>query len=88
MLSACASAPAPTAEAVSAPNPVIARTVEVRTVCPPELDRAIGALPQPEDGAVLTHNDAGGRYFDAIVGWAVATADLFNDARAACPTGQ
>ena len=83
MLAACAHA-GPPRPPTSAPDPVI-KTVVVREVyCPPELWRDAGGEPDPKDGAVLTHNAAGGDYLDALTGWGQRLLAIITGARQAC----
>ena len=83
-LAACATASPPPVEPTPAPNPVVVTEVEVRMVCPIELDVEPGGPPVPGEGAVIQHNDAGGAWLDRFTDWALHAVGLFNDARAAC----
>lgn len=62
---------------------MIERVETTRTVCPAELERTLPALAQAE-GAVIRHNDAGGRVLDAIDARRVAAEGVITDARTAC----
>jgi hypothetical protein len=62
---------------------VIERVETTRLVCPPDLRRPLPALVSA-DGAVITHNDAGGAYLDARIARGDAAEAVVNDARAAC----
>jgi len=52
-------------------------------VCPDELNRT---LPPVADsaGAVIRHNDAGGRFLDSKIARGDAAEDIVQDARKAC----
>lgn len=86
MLAACASSgartpPAPPTE----PDPVIEVRYETRVVCPAELAKATPARPVLPAGAVIEANDAGATWLAGELAYSGMLADLFNDAKAACP---
>lgn len=62
---------------------MIERHEVTRTVCPAELKRTLPPLAAA-DGALVRHNDAGGRVLDAIDARRVAAEGVITDAKAAC----
>ena len=55
------------------------------TICPLELLLPVPPKPVPEDGAVLTGNEAGLRFVGALGGHSDDLADRIADALAECP---
>lgn len=55
-----------------------------RLVCPDELKRSLPPVSDPAPGAVVTHNEAGGVWFDAQLARGAAAEAIVVDARAAC----
>lgn len=62
---------------------MIERHEVTRTVCPAELKRTLPPLAEAE-GAVIRHNDAGGRVLDAIDVRRIAAEGVITDAKTAC----
>jgi hypothetical protein len=63
---------------------VIERHETTRLVCPDELKRALPSVSDPAPDAVVTHNQAGGVWFDAQLARGAAAEAIVVDARAAC----
>lgn len=86
MLTACGTSGAlPPPADLPALNPVIEVRQEIVRECPAALDAPIQDQLEPEAGAVVEYNAAGGRWLAATIargdaGWAVVA-----DARADCP---
>lgn len=49
-----------------------------------DLWRDVGAEPAPADDAVVMHNDAGGAFIDALIGWGQQLAAIITASRTAC----
>lgn len=63
---------------------MIERRDTTRLVCPDELKRPLPAVTAPAPDAVVTHNEAGGVWFDAQLARGAAAEAIVVDARAAC----
>jgi hypothetical protein len=70
--------------AAPAPDPLVERRVETRTVCPDEIYRELPPEPVMAEGGELVWNPAGGEYLDAKVARGEAAEDALLAARAAC----
>lgn len=88
-LSACGGAPAKRPDLGGpTPDPVIETKTIVRRECPAELFVDPGPPPQPAASAVISHNQAGGDYLDALTGMIGRLLDQLADARAQCPASR
>lgn len=81
MLSACAHGGASPA---SSNEPIVETREVTRLICPPDLRRPLPDAPPAAAGAVIRHNDAGGRYLDAKIARGDAAEAIVRDSRAAC----
>lgn len=63
---------------------MIVRHDTTRLVCPDELKRTLPSVTDPAPGAMVTHNEAGGVWFDAQLARGAAAEAIVVDARAAC----
>lgn len=85
MLSACGGSAARIDPAPVAPDPVVEIRREMVIACPAELLNVPAARPQPEPGAVVEYNAAGGDWLARLIGWGEAAVQTVVDARAQCP---
>lgn len=87
MLTACASSGAKTSPPRPVdPDPIVEVRYETRTVCPPELRRALPARPAVPDDALIHANPVGAAWLVEDAVWGDGLLALFRDAQAACPT--